>query len=261
MSFPTWPDLNDDALIPPLGNRYAPEIGPVAVMVSTELDLRYIEANSDKKRSLPFFMGRVFTLKNGVSFVGPYLGSPYAAMMLESLIVRGASRVVVVGWCGAVSEELMAGDILIPDAAISDEGTSRNYIDMPEDTNFPTLFPSLDLSRTLHTSFEHQGIEYKTGKIWTTDAIYRETRRKVDYFKQTGAVAVEMECSALFAVARYRKIDVASVLIISDDVSKEEWEPGFKTKRFKYYRKKVLDAILEFTMDVTDAGIYEKASS
>ncbi|SLM32671.1 putative purine nucleoside phosphorylase [Desulfamplus magnetovallimortis] len=258
MSFPTWSDLNDDSLIPPLGARYAPDIGQFAFMVSTEPDVRYLEANSADKRCVPFFLGRLFTLKNDATVAGPYLGSPSAAMILESLITKGASRVVVVGWCGSLSDDLRAGDILIPDSAISDEGTSRNYMEMPQSddcekfcgnglkkvSDFPTVWPSSTLSQTLKASLEEHGIECKTGKVWTTDAIYRETRRKVDFFAKMGAVAVEMECSALFAVARYRKIDLASILIVSDTLSKEEWEPGFKAKRFKESRRKVLDMIL-----------------
>lgn len=254
MSFPTWSDLNDESLIPPLGARDAPDIGPVAVMVSTEPDVRYLEANSGKKRSLPFFLGRLSIPENGgFAFVGPYLGAPYAVMILESLIARGANRVVVVGWCGAVAHGLRVGDILIPDAAISDEGTSRNYMEMPEETDFPTLFPSPELSRVLQDTFENSGIVCKTGTLWTTDAIYRETRKKVDFFKHMGAVAVEMECSALFAVAAYRKIDVAAVLIVSDDVSEEEWKPGFKAKQFKASRRKVLDVILDKGLLIDEA--------
>ncbi|MBF0203545.1 MAG: hypothetical protein HQK67_04335 [Desulfamplus sp.] len=196
MSFPTWSDLNDESLIPPLGERYSPDLGSVALMVSTEPDFRYIEANSGKKKSLPFFLGNLFiiddkdalgagkdalgagkdalcagkdalcagkdvfdigkyalgsgkdvlgdstvTLNCGnVSVAGPYLGSPCAAMILESLVARGVSKVVIVGWCGSISDELQTGDILIPDSAICDEGTSRNYMEMPLNTDFPTVF-------------------------------------------------------------------------------------------------------------------------
>ncbi|MBF0203546.1 MAG: hypothetical protein HQK67_04340 [Desulfamplus sp.] len=84
----------------------------------------------------------------------------------------------------------------------------------------------------------------KTGKIWTTDAIYRETSKKVAFFRNMGAIAVEMECSALFAVANYRKIDIAAILIVSDELSSSKWKPGFKTAAFKESRKKILNAII-----------------
>ncbi|MBF0467506.1 MAG: nucleoside phosphorylase [Desulfamplus sp.] len=252
MSFPTWSDLDDESLIPPLGQRYTPDLGSVAVMVSTEPDIRYIEANSGKKTSLPFFLAKLFTLDGeDISFAGPYLGSPYAAMILEALVARGVSRVVVIGWCGSITDQLQTGDILIPDSAICDEGTSRNYMQMPDNTDFPTVFPDSRLAAKLRASLENrQIINCSTGKIWTTDAIYRETQKKVAFFRDMGAVAVEMECSALFAVADYRKIDIAALLVVSDDLSSPEWKPGFKSVLFKESRKKVLGAIMDVIRDM-----------
>lgn len=260
MSFPTWSDLNDEALILPVGKRYVADLGPFAVMVSTESDIRYIESNCGKKQSMPFFLGNLFTLNNDqrVSFTGPYLGSPCAAMVLESLSARGVSKVIVIGWCGTISDQLKTGDILIPDAAICDEGTSRNYMQMPEKTNFPTVFPSCSLNFKLQFALENRvfcntkEIGCKSGKIWTTDAIYRETQKKVDFFKDMGAVAVEMECSALFAVANYRKIDLSAILIVSDDLSSSKWKPGFKSEQFRESRKRVLGAIAEVMADIAD---------
>ncbi len=246
MSFPTWSDLNDDSLVPPLGARIAPDIGPDAVMVCTEPDVRYVKSNFAKKSApVPFFLGRLFTLENGITVAGPYLGAPCAAMVLESLIAKGVSRVVVVGWCGGMADHLKVGDIVIPDGAISDEGTSRNYMVMPKNNDFPTLFPHSTLSTSLKSSFDDNGVTYHAGTIWTTDAIYRETPKKVEFFRNRGAIAVEMECSALFSVAAYRNIDLAATLIVSDTLAKGEWEPGFRRKQFKNARRKVLDIVCQ----------------
>lgn len=45
-------------------------------------------------------------------------------------------------------------------------------------------------------------------------------------------MAVEMECSALFTVGGFRGIDVAALLVVSDDLSSLTWRPGFKDPRF-----------------------------
>ena len=246
MSFPTWSDLNDASLVPPLGARTAPDIGPDAVMVCTEPDVRYVESNFAKKSApVPFFLGRLFILESGTTVAGPYLGAPCATMVLESLIAKGVSRVVVVGWCGGLANHLHVGDIVIPDGAISDEGTSRNYMVMPENNDFPMLFPSSTLSTSLKSSFDDNEIAYHTEPVWTTDAIYRETPSKVEFFRKQGAFAVEMECSALFSVAAYRNVDIVAVLIVSDTLSKGEWEPGFRRKQFKNSRRKVLDILCQ----------------
>ncbi|MBF0200227.1 MAG: purine-nucleoside phosphorylase [Desulfamplus sp.] len=294
MSFPTWSDLNDESLIPPLGVRYAPDMGQDAVMISTRPDVTLAESfggdlkSGDLKNSVPFFCGQLFTLENGITVAGPYLGAPWGAMALESLIARGVSRVVALGWCGAIWDGLQIGDVIMPDRAVSDEGTSRNYMEMPMDSDFPLTFPSDELSRnvalTLHKDLKshnpNQGdlnpghpnpghlnpghlnsgnrnsgninsgninsynFQINTGTIWTTDAIYRETSKKVAFFRNMDAVAVEMECSALFSVAAYRKIDLTAVLIVSDTLFKNEWNPGFRSRRFKKSRTLVIDSLL-----------------
>ena len=41
--------------------------------------------------------------------------------------------------------------------------------------------------------FDNLGLPNVAGKVWTTDAIYRETKAKLDARKKEGCIAVEME--------------------------------------------------------------------
>jgi len=253
MNYPALSNLNSKSIIPPMGTGRPHDIGPVAVMVSAEPDLRYIKQKFKKGKSFSFFMSTLFTPENSekgifdagisCSYTGPYMGAPYGAALLESLIAKGAESIIVSGWCGAVSPYLHTGDILIPNAAISDEGTSRNYI--KTDDHFPLISSDLKLRNILIEEMIKRDMQYKEGNIWTTDAIYRETPEKVAFFKKKGAVAVEMECSALFSVAKFRKKDIAAVLVVSDEVKNSGWKPGFRDKRFREARKKVSSMICE----------------
>ena len=71
---------------------------------------------------------------------------------------------------------------------------------------------------------EERGVPFTAGKVWTTDAIYRETRQKVDRRKAEGCLVVEMEAAAFFAVARFRGIRFAQLLYGGDDLSGAEWD-------------------------------------
>ncbi len=53
---------------------------------------------------------------------------------------------------------------------------------------------------------EKYGFPYACGKIWTTDAIYRETPQEIAAWKEAGCIGVEMEYSALLAAAAYRNL-------------------------------------------------------
>ena len=253
MNYPTWSDLNNDAIVPPLGARQAPDIGPVAVLVSTEPDFGYLRTRLEKPKMQGFFMGSLMrpeTGPRGISIAGPYIGAPYGVMLLESLIARGAKNIIVLGWCGAVVPDLTCGDLVIPDHAIVDEGTSCNYKVL--DPELPSCAPDKNLSDHLAAHLAGHltaaGVVTHRRPIWTTDAIYRETPQKVAWFRDRGAWAVEMECSALFAVAEYRQVSLTALLVVSDSVAADtgNWEPGFRKKTFKAARKLACDSVLEF---------------
>jgi hypothetical protein len=79
--------------------------------------------------------------------------------------------------------------------------------------------------------------------VWTTDAPYRETPDQVRAYQERGALAVEMECSALFTLGAFRSAAVASLLVVSDELSSPTWRPGFKDPRFSLGRESACEAI------------------
>ena len=74
---------------------------------------------------------------------------------------------------------------------------------------------------------ERQGVKVKQGRLWTTDAPYRETAEKIARLRAAGVQAVDMEVAALLAVAAYRGCEVAALLVVSDECYHPTWRPGF----------------------------------
>jgi hypothetical protein len=68
-------------------------------------------------------------------------------------------------------------------------------------------------------AFVHPGVPYLVGKMWRTDAAYRETAGKVALRKSEGCLTVEMEAASFFAVAQFRRVTFAQILCGGDDVS------------------------------------------
>lgn len=239
MSYPTWSDLNNPSIVPPLGARQTQDLGPFGLLVSTEPDMRFLANSVGGLKTQPFFMGTLMTENKGhggICIAGPYIGAPYGVMLLESLIAKGARKILVVGWCGAISKDLGPGDMVVPSQAIVDEGTSHHYLALEGDP--PMVSPDRDLSDQVVSHLKECGQSPHRLPIWTTDAIYRETPNKVAWYRDKGAHAVEMECSALFAVAQFRNIPIAALLVVSDSLATEsgDWDPGFKKKKFKAAR-------------------------
>jgi nucleoside phosphorylase len=76
----------------------------------------------------------------------------------------------------------------------------------------------------LREVLESQGDPYLFGKTWTTDAIFRETRSKIQARRAEGAIVVEMETAALFAVGAFRNVLVAQLLYAGDNVGGDSWD-------------------------------------
>ena len=62
------------------------------------------------------------------------------------------------------------------------------------------------------------------GKAWTTDAFYRETPDKMARRRAAGCVCVDMECSAVAALARFRQKEVFQFFHVSDNLGGGDWE-------------------------------------
>lgn len=171
---------------------------------------------------------------------GPAMGSPMAVLLLEKLIVLGAKNILFLGSCGSLLKELTIGSFLIPTIGISEEGTSTHY---PIEGKVPCSSPFIN--KKIQGQFVEIGKEYIMGGVWTTDAPYRETVKKVIKYQKMGIGGVDMEISAIFTVAAFRKVKSGGVFVVSDELFDLKWKPGFSSSRFMSAWKVALEIILK----------------
>ncbi|MDP4980236.1 MAG: nucleoside phosphorylase [Desulfobacterales bacterium] len=226
----------DDAVVKPVKGKRTPDTGRLAVLVGTVVDLDQLVRSMGltAQRPHPLFTSRLFVRDQNdaepISLVGPIVGAPYAVMLLETLVAWGVRHFFFLGWCGAVSPAVKIGDILLPTAALIDEGTSVHYCDSRE---APTVsHPTPASVEMIRHMLAPENTRLHAGAVWTTDAIFRETPDKIRRFQAEGALAVDMEMSALFSAAHYRGVDIGGMLVVSDELSSLHWVPGFKTEAF-----------------------------
>lgn len=236
----------DDAIVQPLKGRRPPTFGRVAAMVATRNDLNVmldqLGASPESGRSLFLSQLHLNPSQTGrFALVGPVMGASYAAAVLESLIVWGAEQILFLGWCGAVSPLVRSGDLILPSAALIDEGTSRHYQTDPA----PVAIPTVGLHQHLRALLKTSGADFHEGLIWTTDAIFRETPSKVKSHQRLDVLGVEMELSALFTVAAFRQVQLAGLLVVSDELSRLSWQAGFKCETFHKTRQRACRLVLE----------------
>jgi uridine phosphorylase len=72
------------------------------------------------------------------------------------------------------------------------------------------------------------GQEVFRGKVWTTDAPYRETIAQLNNWAGEGVLAVEMQAASLFAFAIARQASVGYVAMVSNavDHAGEQFDTG-----------------------------------
>lgn len=243
--------FNRDAIVNPVKGKNPPKTGSVAIIVATPFDVQLLASLS----SIPVVEQRKLYMSNlqvhanersRYTIVGPLVGAPYAAMIVEALSVWGVKKIVFVGWCGAIYKSIKVGDIILPERAIVDEGTSGNYTENLSVESFPSreLLQKVLLKLQLHETTLHRGA------VWTTDAIFRETVEKVKHYQSQGALAVEMEMSAIFTVATFRDIESAGILAVSDELSDYSWKPGFRAHSLKTAREEICIASLTLAKEL-----------
>lgn len=134
------------------------------------------------------------------------MGGPSAAIVLEELISLGVRSAVRVGTCGALHPHLRLGDLVLATEAIAAEGVGR-LLGGPRVCADPALADALRAAATPE----------RDGVIVTTDLFYEPAApRREEAWGAEGALAIEMEAAALFAVGARRGARIACLLAVSD---------------------------------------------
>lgn len=170
------------------------------------------------------------------------LGGPAGAIMMEEIAVCGITEFIAIGSAGCLNKSIKDKFVLV-DKAIRDEGTSYHYLK-------PSTFVSTnkDLTSEIAAALKKLNFNFVKGITWTTDAFYRETKQKVEYAKNLGAVAVEMECASWAAVAKLRGFKFAQVLYFSDLVKQDAWTR--LVKHTKGYHNEMREIILQLVINL-----------
>ena len=154
-----------------------------------------------------------------LALVHPGVGAPLAGGFLEELIARGCRTFVACGGAGVLVPDVALGHVIVPTAAIRDEGTSYHYLPPGREVE-----PTARAVDAIVATLDHHHVPYVTGKTWTTDGLYRETRGKLERRVAEGCLTVEMEAAAFFAVAAFRGVTFGQLLYAGDDLSGDAWD-------------------------------------
>lgn len=151
-------------------------------------------------------------------------GAPAAAILCEYLAATGVKEIVAVGSCGAIADNLKAGDILTADSFINDNGVSYHYC---EDAG--SVKPDKEFVKLIASAI---GGKVTTGKFWSTDALFKETSEEITFYKNSGVLAVEMEGAGIVTVCNSLNVKAAVICAVSDIITSQGWVREFNNKKF-----------------------------
>lgn len=170
-----------------------------------------------------------------VSVMGSGIGMPSIGVYSYELFDHyGVENILRIGSAGSYTTDLQLGDVLIVEDCWSDSSFAKSQnLDESE-----IQVPSEELKNLCVAMAKKHQIPYRTGRIHSSDIFYVEPHAVVDWYKQYGCLAVEMESFALFSNAKVLHKHAACLLTISDNLvtqdhmSAEEREKSF-TKMMK----------------------------
>lgn len=166
--------------------------------------------------------GDLYALKRPPGKVGIMTGfgggSPMTVELAEEFVAMGARRLILMTWGGLLQPDLQAGDIVVVERAIRDEGASYHYL--PPAKYVPADAQLVD---QLVDAIRSRGGVCTRGTTWTTDAPFRETIEEIRHYQSEGVKTVEMESAGLFTVGQVREVATASVVVGMDSLADLRW--------------------------------------
>ncbi len=176
------------------------------------------------------------------------VSGPWISADLEQLYAQGVRTFIIFGNCGVLDSKIEDCSIIIPTKAFRDEGTSYHYA---EESDTIELNPKY--CEEFLEILDEYNFEYTKGYTWTTDAFYRETREKINYFKQQGAVCVEMEGSVIAAVCNRIHSDYFTFYYAGDNLDGVQWDERSLNGMVNIDKKKeVVLLALELAVKISD---------
>ena len=167
-------------------------------------------------RSWACFHTTMFSLTlEGVNcgIIGRTIGGPYAVLIAEQLHASGVGLIIGLTSAGRVSPDLPLPSLVVANAAIRDEGTSYHYLAPGKEVACPP-----HVTAPLVRELSRAGFVVREGRVWTTDAPYRETNKQLARWAEEGVLAVEMQAASLFAFAAARNANVSVVARVSNAI-------------------------------------------
>ncbi len=159
-----------------------------------------------------------------ISVQGSGMGIPsmqiYATELINEFAVK---RIIRIGSCGALGDELNLGDLVIAMAAGTDSNVNRTRLG---GRDFPAV-ADWGLLKAVADQAVITGVEARIGSVFTSDYFYEPEgqppgQTTFEVLERYGFLAVEMEAAGLYGVAAEHGAAALTVATVSDQIKRGE---------------------------------------
>lgn len=140
------------------------------------------------------------------------MGCPSSGIVFEELIMLGATRLVRVGTCGGLGDQMSMGDTVIAISASAEDATPLRYAQMngyAPTATFGLARTAVDLAAETETTTH-------IGSIVTSGVFYDPDPTAYGRWKRLGHIGVEMEAAMMYTIAAVKGIEALAVMTVSD---------------------------------------------
>ncbi len=169
---------------------------------------------------------QVCDVRNMLGFTGEYkgqhisvmahgMGTPSMAIYANELITQfGAKKLIRVGSCGAISNDIDLRGLIVPTAA-----STGNAMNRARFAGYDyAAAPDFEMLKACWQVAEMRDITPHYGNIFTNDFFYEDPESLLPALQKMNILALDMESAALFTIAAQNRVQALSILTVSDHV-------------------------------------------
>jgi 5'-methylthioadenosine phosphorylase/purine-nucleoside phosphorylase len=141
------------------------------------------------------------------------MGCPSCGIVFEELVMLGATRLIRVGTCGGLGDDMRMGDTVIGVSATADDQNPLRYAGI---TGFAPTATFTLAETAARLSREVGGGAVHVGPIVTAGLFYDPDPGMFARWKRLGHLGVEMEAAMMYAIAAVKGIEALAIMTVSD---------------------------------------------
>ncbi|MBB1313990.1 MULTISPECIES: purine-nucleoside phosphorylase [Aliivibrio] len=154
-----------------------------------------------------------------ISVMGHGMGIPSCSIYMTELVKDfGVKKVIRVGSCGAVNEDIKVRDVVIGMGACTDSKVNRIRF---KDHDFAAI-ADYEMVRNAELAAQARGIKVKVGNLFSAELFYTPDPSMFDLMDKYGIVGVEMEAAGMYGVAAEYGAKALAICTVSDHIKTGE---------------------------------------